>query len=120
MTCKRIEDQENRTIDNSIRGLLQQKLYKFIDETFNGHDLIPEYIRDAKVIPLSKNGSTIVEPNNIRFIAAYGEMMKIFESLILKAFQKVVVANPQVDWLFYTPNYQKGFKSGMSTEFPTV
>jgi hypothetical protein len=119
--CKREADRDSKQMDMLLKGQLTIQLHRFIEQTFNGRDSIPEYLRDAKTIPLSKTGCAIVQPEDIRTIAAYGDMTKLYEALLLTAFQKIAIRKGQTQsFLFQTPSYQMGFKTGLSTEYPTV
>jgi hypothetical protein len=119
--CVEAKDRDQRSLELLVRGHLFQKLFAFMNEVFNGTASIPLYMREAKAVLLSKTGLPVVAPDDVRTITAYGGVTKIFEAALLAAFENTLLkATDRTSYFFSTPNYQMGFKVGLSTEHPTT
>ena len=70
---------------------------------------IPEYLKQAKVIPLSKETTMFPQVGNIRTIAVLPAITKVYEKLILTRLQEEITAKKLIH------DSQSGFQRGKST-----
>ena len=71
---------------------------------------IPEYLKEARVVALSKvRGTSEVEADDIRFIAMRSHLSKVIEKAILAKLREDNSA------ILAVGSYQRGFKEGAST-----
>lgn len=88
---------------------LRYKVARELCEMLN-RGSIPNYLRDARVVALSKlRGESRVQDDDIRFIALRSHLSKILEKAII-AKLKLTKSD-----LLAVQSYQRGFKEGAST-----
>lgn len=72
-------------------------------------DSIPDYLKHARLVLLSKNGKSCASLNDIRPIAVLSQLSKVLEKAIKNKLEE------RESGLFNSGNYQTGFKKGVST-----
>jgi hypothetical protein len=83
-------------------------LARYIEDILNQPEIkIPDYMRESRLVLLSKGNSCFAQIQNTRPIAVQNLIPRIIEKLIMM----------KCDDLFETGNYQTGFKKGNSTHF---
>lgn len=79
-------------------------------EILNGKKPLPNYLRQGKLIPLSKTSQAEAELAQIRPVVVTSHISKILEKTILRKIEQTGSE------LLDVPDYQTGFKKGVSTQ----
>ena len=104
LTQQKIPHDQNRKQKKTIE-LLRKKLERLINEP-----QWPRYLGRAKIIPLSKDESALLEKNNIRLISILPTVTKLIEQIILNKLNPILYGkNSKIHRI------QMGFKPGTVT-----